>query len=138
MSLLKSYLDFMLCIMEADGEITDEEKEMFLKMLSRSSVRKSIAQRYRSLLEGKRVGLDPKDVISRIVKVADAEALGWIVRDAYLAADVDGKISKKEVALINELLEAAGIPKKLHGEIKSWGIEFVKHTKCIPYLFKKT
>ena len=137
MSFIKHYLDFILCILEADGKITDEEKELFLKMLDRTGVQKKLIQQYKKLLEKEATGLDPEEVISSIVEEADAELLGWLVRDAYLAAEVDGKVSKEEIVLINKLLEAAGVPKKLHKVIQSWGMEFIAHTKCIPILFAK-
>lgn len=136
MQIAENYLDFLTCVMLADGVIQEEEKSAFLNILNRVGLSKKLSKKYFRILSGTQL-IDRDDVISRVASQKDKEILVWIVRDAFLIADANGDVSDEEILLIKKLLEKSGVTPSRMKKIIQWGNEFIDHTKNGLKLFGK-
>jgi len=137
MSFVENYLDFMICILRADGTIKQEEVHLFNKMLVQVGIKETLRRKYSRLVSKKSPSIPVTKTIARIAKTANQTQLGYIVRDAFAMAESDGAVAKAELDLILKLLDKAGIPKSRFPKIKRWGLEYVDHTRLLESMFAR-
>jgi len=136
MTTAEKYLDFMVCVLQADGIIHEKEVEEFTRMLQQVGLKPELKKKYRRVLKG--TWLDAERVIRRVAKNANPQFLNWLVRDGYLMADADGKVTPPEIEIINELLIKAGVSTHRRQSIHDWGKQAVKHARAGAKLFSKS
>lgn len=136
MSRAEQYLDFMVCVLWADGTVSPEEREhLFRSVLYDMDFRPGLVEKYEHLL-AERSRIDPEEVIRQVVATMEPVGLVGLVRDAYIMASVDGDILPAEVDVIRSLLKAAGVPEERFSEIDAWGREAVSHVRRGVSLFR--
>lgn len=136
MALLNDYLDFLVCIMFADGSILEEEAEMLTDILEKTGLQEEIVQQYQSIVCGKSPYPNSVDVITRIVNNRNKTEIMYIVRDAFLMADSDGDIHSNEKQLITSLFSELGFNPEKQDAIWNWGSNYINNTKLGMRLFQ--
>lgn len=123
------YLDFMLCILRADGVVTAEEQEYWLSsLIDDASLSAELQAKYRQLVTQKEwSNLD--DQIQAIGQGLDPSTLAGMVRDAYITASLVGNLGEAEVEVVRKLLRAAGVSEDLFESVEAWAREGVAHLK---------
>ncbi len=123
-----NYLDFMACVLLADGVVEDNELMTFVSMLRQMGMREEVEVKYSNILRDPTL-LNPQTVIASVARFSEDRLLQWILRDSYIMAASDGDISQEELALIDNLLAAVGIPEEQREKIHQWGRELIEHAK---------
>lgn len=130
-----NYLDFMACVLLADGVVEGNELMTFVSMLRQMGMKEEVEIRYSNILRDPTL-LDPEAVIASVARFSEDRLLQWIVRDSYIMAASDGEISTEELALIDALLAAVGIPEEKRENIHQWGRELIAHIQTGQELLK--
>ena len=123
-----NYLDFMACMLLADGVVDDNELTTFVSMLQQMGAKEAVEMRYSNILREPDL-LNPRAVIASVARFSEDRLLHWIIRDSYIMAASDGDISKEEIALVDDLLTALGIPESQREAIHQWGRELTEHIR---------
>jgi len=132
MNIINDYLDFMVCVIKADGITRKKEFTLFIGMMKNMGISSSTQNKYKKILFAKNE-IDVDAILTRVAK--NTSVLPWFIRDAFLMADIDGKISAEEITVTRQLLEKSGYSPKQFTKIKQWGLEYVKHSKTGLKLF---
>ena len=122
MNQMDAYLDFIICVMRSDEVIHEREIEYFMKLLSNSGFNKDYMAEYENKLNGK-MPIDIERVTDFISTNIDKDFLTCLIRDAFFAAQADGRLQDSEVSIINDLLKKCGVPEERFTTIKNWGEE---------------
>jgi len=126
---LSSYLRVLACIARADGVIASEEIAAIERAAEGILGDRETVNEVRSILDAsKPVDFDAllREYIHRITEANTnatpslAAHLAELVRDCYVIAAVDGAISPEEVAMIDRLLELAGISVRRRATLHQW------------------
>lgn len=128
MNIMNDYFDFLACVAKADNIVQPEETVLFVEMLKNMGMSSSIQNKYKKILNSDKP-IDSDAIISKVAKNTNPLMLPWFIRDAFLMADADGKISKEEIQVIKELVIKSGITQNKFVKIKNWGLEYIKHTQ---------
>ncbi len=134
MSFAESYLDFMLCVLVADGVLHENEKQLFSEMLDNSGVNSQLRNKYEVIMND-HVSVSSEEYLVQIVKEIDPDQLPVMIRDAYLMASIDGNVHESEIAVINKFLKIIGMPDERFEEIREWALVSVEHLKRSKALF---
>lgn len=118
---IEQYLDFMLCILRADGVVDPEEKRHLISlMVSGLKLEASLVDKYRRELEREDWAEATEAELAAIGEGLDASSLAHLVRDGYGMAASDGEIHETEVRVIQRFLVACGVPGERLPEIDLW------------------
>lgn len=128
MSLLRDYLDYLICIMFADGSILEDEAGLFADTLEKTGLQDEVVQHYQNIVSGKSPYPNADEVIARIINNRDKTETMYIVRDAFLMADSDGEIHASEKHLITDLLSRLGFSSEKQEEAFKWGRYYIDNT----------
>ena len=125
MNLASNYLELMFSVLFADGVVHEEEIKLFRRMLSHVGLAHDLQRRYLDILENRKP-LDLDVVLARIAAETDHATLLWFLRDGYLMAAADCRISREEVKLVDAMLAGCGIPRERTGLLRRWGRQQVR------------
>jgi tellurite resistance protein len=128
MNIMNDYFDFLACVAKADNVVRPKETVLFFEMLKNMGMSSAIQNKYKKILNSDKP-IDSDAIISKVAKNTNSLMLPWFIRDAFLMADADGKISKEEIQVIKELVIKSGITQNKFVKIKNWGLEYIKHTQ---------
>jgi len=122
MEKIKRYLDFMVCVLQADGEVHEMERQLLGALMANFCLSQEMIDTYNKKLDT----IDEKNIdetLERVAKGIDRMTLTCITRDAYIMAGIDENFHPAEMKLIRTFLEKAGIPEDRLDIIESWGRE---------------
>ncbi len=118
---IEQYLDFMLCILRADGVVDPDEKRHLLSlMVSGLKLESSLVDKYTRELDREDWGEATDAELRAIGEGLDASSLAHLVRDGYGMAASDGEIHETEIRVIQRFLVACGIPGDRLPDIDLW------------------
>ena len=130
------YLDYLFCILNADGIVHEREAEFFANILNNLSMKDRLVDHYNRILLGEASFPSSSDTINRIVENRKSSEITYIVRDAFLLAGIDGVVHEAELAVIRNLLKKLGLSENMILSIKDWGNDYINHTNIGLELFK--
>ena len=131
------YLDYLFCILNADGVIHERETEFFADILNNLGMQDKLVDHYNKILLGEALFPSQSDTIQRIVENRKSSEIVYIVRDAFLLAGIDGEMHEAELAVIRKLLKKLGLSKDIILSIEDWGNDYINHTNLGLELFEK-
>ncbi len=122
MEKIQKYLDFMVCVLQADGEVHEMERQLLGALMDNFGLSKELVDAYHKKLDT----IDEKSIDETLEKVAkgiDRMTLTCIARDAYIMAGIDENFHPAEMKVIRRFLLKAGIPENRLEVIELWGKE---------------
>ncbi len=118
---IEQYLDFMICILRADGVVDPaERKHLLALMVGGMKLESSLVERYRGELERAAWSAPTDSELEEIGAGLDDGSLAHLVRDGYGLAASDGEIHRSELALIQRFLRVNGVPAERFEDIDRW------------------
>lgn len=130
------YLDYLFCILNADGVIHEREAEFFADILNNLGMQDKLVDHYNQILLGRALFPILSDTTTRIVENRKSSEIAYIVRDAFLLAGIDGEVHEAELTVIRNLLKKLGLSDDIILSIEDWGYDYINHTNLGLELFK--
>lgn len=129
------YLDFMLCVLWADGVVTDDEISAFQQMLDVMGIAGDTADGCMQRLKPE-AEFSVADALESVATGSTMVELTTIVRDAFVMAGADGVVHQSELEVIQRLVHEAGVAESKWPQILEWGMDHLAHLRRGAELFK--
>ncbi len=133
--MLLGYVKVLACVARADGVIAAEELAAINRALDAVITQPDALHDVKVLLDISLPVDCPAILKQCVVQMRDATAtsedmaahLAELLRDCYVIAAVDGRISSEEVSMIDELLSLSGIPLQKRATLHQWAETSARH-----------
>jgi uncharacterized tellurite resistance protein B-like protein len=116
---LEFYFQFLACVARADGRVSPAEQDAVQAAVAASGLEPAIVERLGQILDLSR----PFDVEALLVRAARSLSptlLAEVLRDAYAMALLDGELHPREIALVDRLLDVAGVTERGRTVLHAW------------------